>query len=60
MKTCATCQYYELYQMVTSGRPYSYSGDIPCMRCERLQHQKDEYVENTKIKNATYLKESDK
>ena len=34
---CRTCGHYELYKMITSRRPYGYSGDIPCLRCTRYR-----------------------
>ena len=33
MKDCKGCGHYELYKMITSNKPYGYSGDIPCLRC---------------------------
>lgn len=40
---CETCYSYGLYQMITSGNPYCYSGDIPCLRCKRFCLNRDEY-----------------
>jgi len=31
---CNTCGHYELYKMLTSGEPYGYGSDIPCLRCK--------------------------
>lgn len=42
---CTTCGHYELKKMITSGNPYGYSGDIPCLRCERFEDGKtDEHT----------------
>ena len=43
---CKTCGHYELYKMITSGKPYSYSGDVPCLRCTRFNDGKQD--EHTK------------
>ena len=37
---CKTCGHYQLRKMIESG-PYSYSGDIPCLRCKRFQELED-------------------
>lgn len=44
-QNCQTCGHYELYKMITSGRPYGYSGDIPCLRCCRFRFN-DEHTDN--------------
>lgn len=41
--TCKSCGHYHLYQMITQGA-YSYSGDIPCMRCVRYLTIGDEHT----------------
>ena len=38
---CQTCGHYSLYQMITSGKPYGYSGEIPCLRCSRYSPVED-------------------
>lgn len=38
---CETCGHYELKKMVTSGKTYSYSGDIPCFNCSRFRQLQD-------------------
>ena len=38
---CETCGHYQLKLMVTSGKPYGYSGDIPCFRCSRYSQLSD-------------------
>lgn len=43
---CETCGHYSLLQMVRSGQPYGYAGDIPCFRCVRFQMLKDEHTQN--------------
>jgi hypothetical protein len=43
-QNCRTCGHYELYKMITSGRPYGYSGDIPCLRCNRFRVSNDEHT----------------
>ena len=41
---CKHCGHYELYKMVTSGKPFGYSGDIPCTHCSRFSFIRDEYT----------------
>lgn len=41
---CKQCSYYGLYQMITSNKPYGYSGDIPCTRCSELRKENSEFV----------------
>lgn len=38
---CDTCGHYYLKKMVTSGKPYGYSGDIACFRCVRFNMPQD-------------------
>jgi hypothetical protein len=55
METCRGCGSYELLRMITSGRAYGYSGDIPCCRCIRFGRS-DEYspvVDVDKYKEVT-------
>lgn len=40
---CSSCGSYELYKMVTSAKPYGYSGEIPCLSCSRFSWLKDNY-----------------
>lgn len=40
-KDCSTCGHYSLKIMITSGKPYGYSGDIPCLRCKRFAEAED-------------------
>ena len=47
--SCKTCVNYGLFEMVTSGKPFGYSGNIPCMRCTRYRRDNDEYVYNTQL-----------
>lgn len=39
--SCTNCGHYQLKLMVTSGKPYGYSGDIPCLRCSRFSQLED-------------------
>ena len=42
---CKDCGYYELFKLVTSDKPFSYSEDIPCFRCIHFNDRKsDEFV----------------
>ena len=47
---CKTCGHYELYKMINSGKPFGYSGDIPCIRCVH-NGKNDEYTRNTTSPN---------
>lgn len=38
---CETCGHYELKKMVTSGKHFCYSGEIPCFRCSRYSTLED-------------------
>ena len=38
---CDTCGHNELRKMVDSGKPYVYSGGIPCFRCSRYGVMQD-------------------
>lgn len=38
---CKACGHYQLYIMITSNKPYGYSGDIPCFRCSRYSSLED-------------------
>lgn len=51
-QVCQNCGHYELYKMITSGRAYGYSGDIPCLRCCEYLTPNSEYT-------AQYLGKSD-
>lgn len=42
--TCEQCVNYGFYEMVTSGKPYGYSGTIPCFTCKRYQTYSDKFV----------------
>jgi hypothetical protein len=45
MSKCSDCQHYELFKMITGRQAFGYSGDIPCLRCERNNNNKtDEFV----------------
>lgn len=48
MSKCKECSYYSLYKMVISGRPYNYSGDIPCTKCKHFKTTNDEFVSASK------------
>lgn len=41
---CKTCLHQGFYDMITSRRPYCYSGPIPCYNCEELSKPHSEYV----------------
>ena len=41
---CNTCGHYELYKMLTSGQSYSYSGDIPCIRCKHYLEPQSQHT----------------
>ena len=47
---CKTCASYGLYKMVTSGNPYGYSGDIPCLHCCHFRVLNDQYTQITEKK----------
>ena len=38
---CKTCRYWGFREMLQ--KPYSYSGDIPCLRCKRFCELQDLY-----------------
>lgn len=40
--TCKDCIHYGLLKMISRGT-YSYTEDIPCLRCKRYQENKDEF-----------------
>lgn len=42
--SCKTCINYGIYEMITSGKPYGYGGDIPCNRCSRYRKFEDLYM----------------
>lgn len=44
MTLCSQCKYWSLFQTVSSRKPYSYSGDIPCLRCKHFLDERDEFV----------------
>jgi superfamily II helicase len=54
-QNCRTCGHYELYKMITSGRPYGYSGDIPCLRCNRFRVSNDEHTASDMSQNASAI-----
>jgi len=41
---CKNCGSYQLYLMVTSGKPYCYSGQIPCLNCLRFSWTQDNFT----------------
>jgi hypothetical protein len=41
---CTSCGSYGLYKMVTSGKPFGYNGDIPCLRCRRFSFTSDQFT----------------
>ncbi|NOR27512.1 MAG: hypothetical protein GQ540_03170 [Lutibacter sp.] len=41
---CNKCTYNSLKQMIMGGKPFQYSGDIPCQRCKHLLIENDEFV----------------
>lgn len=41
---CKTCINYSLYEMLTSGQPYGYGGDIPCESCSHYVIISDNYI----------------
>lgn len=54
---CSQCGSYQLYLMVTSGKPYCYSGNIPCLTCKRFSYLKDNFtliVENNEIEDEPF------
>ena len=44
MAHCKTCFHYNLYEMITSGKTYSYSGEIPCFKCSKFMELEDKYI----------------
>ena len=40
---CKNCRHYGFYEMITSGRPYGYAGEIPCLRCSRFRWTEDNF-----------------
>lgn len=44
MEKCKECSHYGLYQMIISGKPYGYTGDIPCLRCSRFSMTEDNFT----------------
>lgn len=42
---CKGCCWESLYEMVVSGKPYHYAGDIPCFRCTRYSEKQDLFVQ---------------
>jgi len=43
-KKCKSCGHYDLFDMITSGRPYGYGGAIPCDRCCEFSRPHSEYI----------------
>lgn len=43
---CKSCGHYELKKMISSGKPYGYSGDIACLRCSRFSQMEDLHTKN--------------
>jgi hypothetical protein len=41
---CKTCINYEIFKIITGTKLMSYSGDIPCYRCDYFNLPKYEYV----------------
>jgi len=57
-KECdSNCGSYQLYLMITSGKPYCYSGPIPCLNCSRYSFIKDNYTP-TQTEQKIILNES--
>lgn len=48
-ESCKTCIHYGLYQMITSGKPYGYSGTIPCQNCSRFSWEQDNYTPMSQV-----------
>ena len=42
--TCEKCANYSFYEMITSGKPYGYSGTISCFACSRYFDVQDKFV----------------
>ena len=40
------CGSYQLYLMITSGKPYCYSGPVPCYNCSKFSFLKDNHTSN--------------
>lgn len=49
--SCSTCQHHGFREMIS--KPYGYVGDIPCLRCSRLNNN-DEYVPMSGFKMQTF------
>lgn len=45
--SCKECGSYELKKMVNSGKPFGYSGEIPCLNCKRYEEKEDNYTPKT-------------
>ena len=41
--SCKQCKHYHIYQMITNGRPYGYTGYIPCENCSRFSKREDNF-----------------
>lgn len=46
--TCEMCVNFGFYEMVRSGKPYGYSGIIPCFTCKRYCNLSDKFVSKDK------------
>jgi len=46
---CKSCTHYHFFEMITSGRPYGYSGKIPCHTCSRYAYFSDQYAPAGKV-----------
>lgn len=55
--TCEMCVNYGFYEMVTSGKPFGYSGTIPCFTCERYCNLNDKFVLKEERGNKDMRKE---
>ncbi len=42
---CSTCVHYSLYKMITSEKPFGYSGEIPCESCSHYMIFTSKYVQ---------------
>jgi len=52
---CNECISYELFKIISSGKPYWYTGDIPCLRCKHFyQKTNDEFKPVRKISEEDF------
>ncbi len=50
---CETCNHYRIKEMINSGKPFGYSGAIPCYKCDRYIRLEDKHTNpgaNSEIK----------